>query len=248
MKMVPVLLLATALQAADIPVLVELFTSEGCSSCPSADDLLSKLEKQQPVPGARIIVLSEHVDYWNRLGWRDPFSSSEYTARQERYAETLKQDGTYTPEAVVDGRAGFVGSNSREAVAAIREALKSPKADIKLSVLEQGQGYNLSIDIAHIPESKDADIIVALTETGLQSKVTNGENSGRTLSHTGVVRRLTLLGHAKDSSYSTQTSLAISREWKRENLQAIVFVQDRKTRHILGVAATGEMQSRLTQR
>ncbi len=245
--MISLLFLASTLYAADVPVLVELFTSEGCSSCPSADDLLAKLEKQQPVPGARILVLSEHVDYWNRLGWRDPFSSAALTARQESYAEALKQDGTYTPEAVVDGRTGFVGSNSHDALAAIREAAKFTKANIKLTLSAQGAGVSLAVDVTNIPVSKDADVIFALTENGLHSKVTNGENSGRTLSHTGVVRRMTVLGHVKNASYSTQTVIAIPRDWKRENLQAIVFVQDRKTKQILGVATTGEMTPQLSR-
>src|SRR5213594_3831029 len=97
------------------PVLVELFTSEGCSSCPPADALLARLEKSQPVAEAEIIVLSEHVDYWNRLGWRDPFSSVEFTLRQQRYTEGFRRDGAYTPQMVVDGRVEFVGSDERQA-------------------------------------------------------------------------------------------------------------------------------------
>jgi hypothetical protein len=230
---------ALILRAADVPVVVELFTSEGCSSCPPADELLAKLEKTQPIPGARLIVLSEHVDYWNRLGWRDPFSSPEYSARQNQYSDSLRQDGPYTPEAVVDGRSGFVGSNGRDAKAAILEALKQPKAQVRLTAAALGGGINLTVDVTDIPGAKDADVILAITETGLQSDVKSGENSGRMLRHTGVVRRLTVIGRAKESAFSTQTAILLPKEWKRENLQAIVFVQDRKTRHIVGAATSG---------
>jgi hypothetical protein len=236
------LLFALSLQAADVPVVVELFTSEGCSSCPPADELLAKLEKNQPVSGARLIVLSEHVDYWNRLGWRDPFSSADYTERQNQYSQAFRQDGPYTPEAVVDGRTGFVGSNGRDAKDAILDALKQPKATVALRVIAEGAGINLNIDVKNIPGSKDADVILAITETGLQSNVKSGENSGRLLRHTGVVRRMTVLGKTKGDGYATQTSISLPKEWKRENLRAVVFLQDRRSKHIVGAATTDEMQ------
>src|SRR5882724_8604367 len=113
-----ILLMSTTLDGemgpARVPVLLELFTSEGCSSCPPADRLLEKLDREQGIAGAEVIVLSEHVDYWNQLGWADPFSSALYSERQREYASHL--DGqTYTPELVVDGAKGFVGSDEREA-------------------------------------------------------------------------------------------------------------------------------------
>src|SRR5882724_13421492 len=114
------------------PVLVELFTSEGCSSCPPADLLLQRLQKTQPLKGIQVISLSEHVDYWNQLGWTDPFSSSFFSERQRRYAETFRGDGVYTPQMVVDGRAQLVGSDSQTALRAIAEAAKARKASVVL--------------------------------------------------------------------------------------------------------------------
>src|SRR5215469_13378605 len=122
------------------PVLVELFTSEGCSSCPPADALLQSIDRQQGIPGAQVIVLSEHVDYWDHDGWRDPFSSHEVTARQEAYAARFSQDSAYTPEAVIDGAKGMVGSDRRNLTNAIETAAQRPKADIKITDKQRGSG------------------------------------------------------------------------------------------------------------
>ena len=119
--------------ATSVPVLLELFTSEGCSSCPPADRLLEILDQKQPVVGADLIVLSEHVDYWDRLGWKDPFSTSQYTARQQEYTNKFKLDGVYTPQLVVDGRFGLVGSDGRGASSAIQRALRERKIPMAIS-------------------------------------------------------------------------------------------------------------------
>jgi hypothetical protein len=118
---------------ARVPVLLELFTSEGCSSCPPADRLLETLDQKQPVPGADLIVLSEHVDYWNHLGWKDPFSASQYSARQQEYVSKLHLDDVYTPQLVVDGRFGFVGSDGHQAASAVQKAIREPKIAIAIS-------------------------------------------------------------------------------------------------------------------
>src|SRR5271169_6336085 len=126
-------LAAADADGARVPVLLELFTSEGCSSCPPADRLLEILDQKQPLAGADLIVLSEHVDYWDRLGWKDPFSSPQYTARQQDYTNKYNFDGVYTPQLVVDGRFGFVGSDGREASAAIQKAMREQKIPIAIS-------------------------------------------------------------------------------------------------------------------
>src|ERR1044072_3572695 len=139
------LLMAVALGAAspaDQPleqpkvVLVELFTSEGCSSCPPADALLERLDRAQPVAGAQIIVLSEHVDYWNHIGWADPYSSPAFSARQQQYARRFRTQGPYTPQMVVDGRTEFVGSDARSAESSIRDAFGQPKVAVRITASE----------------------------------------------------------------------------------------------------------------
>src|SRR3954462_2451752 len=114
------------------PVIVELFTSEGCSSCPPADLLLNHLQQAQPVPGVQVISLSEHVDYWNQLGWTDPFSSAGFSERQKQYANIFRGDGVFTPQMVVDGKSQLVGSDSQKALRAITEAAKAQKAVVNL--------------------------------------------------------------------------------------------------------------------
>jgi hypothetical protein len=231
------LLLALTLSAADgssAPVIVELFTSEGCSSCPPADHLLSVLDEDQPIPGAHILVLSEHVDYWNRLGWTDPYSAAAFSDRQQRYASALRSE-TYTPQMIVDGRVQFVGNDAQRARQAIEVASRLPKTPIGLQRLED----TLQVQIGALPaKATDAEVVLAIAESNLQSSVDRGENAGRRLRHTAVVRRLTVLGPLKSGApFSTSAGLRLNPAWKRENLRAVVFIQERKTLRILGAAS-----------
>lgn len=214
------------------PVLVELFTSEGCSSCPPADKLLADIERRQPIPNAQVFVLSEHVDYWNRLGWRDPFSTRGFSERQSSYADAFKNNGVYTPQMVVDGHAEFVGSDGSKAREAIMAAANEPKAHIEVTA-----GDKLIVNVDKVPGNADSDVLLAITEANLRIDVKNGENSGRMLAHTGVVRRLTVLGRTHDGTFSAQVSPQIAADWKRGDLQAVIFVQDRHTKHILGATS-----------
>ncbi len=134
-----------------VPVLVELFTSEGCSSCPPADRVLAQLEKERTTADAEIITLALHVDYWNYLGWKDEFSSSVYSQRQNGYAEKFNLDSIYTPQMVVDGQNQFVGSNLGTAQKAISEAAKSQKANIEISSVADLKNPKLKVNISDLP-------------------------------------------------------------------------------------------------
>lgn len=225
------------------PVIVELFTSEGCSSCPPADQLLARLEAKQPVSGALIIPLSEHVDYWNRLGWTDPYSSRLFSERQGEYARAFSIDGPYTPQMVVDGRSEFVGSNGDQASRAIAEAAALPKTAIHIAPAEaesRGQiSLTVSIEALNSKPREAADVLLAMTESGLSSSVSRGENAGRRLTHTAVVRKLINVGVLETGKTLTRTiSIETDSAWKSENLRAVVFVQERDSRRVLGAAST----------
>ncbi|MCU1310805.1 MAG: hypothetical protein JWO20_1930 [Candidatus Angelobacter sp.] len=217
-----------------VPVIVELFTSEGCSDCPPADALLERLQSTQPVAGAEIIVLGNHVDYWNHDGWTDRFSTRELTQRQEAYGTSFNLDSVYTPQMVVDGKAEFNGQDESRAKRAVAAAINEPKANISIAPLQDA----LNIQIDSIPASaKQAQVFLAITEDHLQSNVGKGENSGRTLNHSGVVRDLRKIGTADGNSFSAQPKVKLDSSWKRPDLHAVVFIQDAKTQHILGAAS-----------
>jgi hypothetical protein len=227
------------------PVLVELFTSEGCSSCPPADALLARLEDEQPVRGAEVIALEQHVDYWNHLGWTDPFSSHEYSARQEEYAAGFGNSSAYTPQMVVDGKTEFVGSSERQARQTIEQAAAHKKADVAVTEDKPAAGgdqpFTVGVGKLTGATAEDtAEVWLAVTERGLHSDVTRGENAGEDLHHSAVVRTLRKIGVAdggKKLSFAADPAVKFAASWKKENLRVVVFVQEKKSRRILGAAA-----------
>ena len=231
--------------AARAPVLVELFTSEGCSSCPPADALLSRLEKTQPVEGVEVIALAQHVDYWNYLGWRDPFSNAEAGARQSEYARVFGKDGVYTPQMVIDGCTEFPGGNNALAFEAIARAARTPKAEVVVARLaereNEAKGLRLSVRVGKLPsltEGDTADVLLAITESDLSTSIPRGENAGRSLSHVGVARTLSVIGAASSGgAFTAEPSVPIDGGWRRENLRAVVFVQERASKRVLGAAS-----------
>lgn len=225
-----------------VPVVVELFTSEGCSSCPPADQVLAHLIDQQPVPGVEIIGLSEHVDYWNRLGWTDPYSDARFTARQREYAGAFSGSGLYTPQAVVDGRIELVGSSLARVRDAVAQAGREPKVAIAIARVARA-GDAVTLDV-RVPEPTTlgpdgfADVVLAVTEDDLTSDVRRGENQGRRLAHSAVVRRMTVIGRVtRAAPLATRSVVSIRAGWKPDRLRAVVFAQDARTRAILGAAS-----------
>jgi hypothetical protein len=222
-------------------VVVELFTSEGCSSCPPADALLKELSEQQPVEGVQVVALEEHVDYWNNLGWSDPFSSGDFSERQGGYARTFASDGVYTPQMIVDGKSEFVGSRSLSAREAIDKAANLPKFAI---ALHPAAGANPREAVLQLGVENPDDVSshgglelwVAVTEKNLQSDVKAGENSGELLKHGPVVRSLRREKVPADvSGYQTQLRLTLDPAWKKENLGVVAFLAEAGSRQIVGV-------------
>ncbi len=223
-----------------VPILVELFTSEGCSSCPPADALLEKLDRSQPVAGAELIVLSEHVDYWNHAGWDDPYSSRFYSDRQSWYAQHFRSSSVYTPQMVVDGNLQFVGSDARSANQAFTEALRARKSKVRLSQVsvEAGKSLKAHVETETLPAQSSrsqVDVYLAVALTHAESRVSGGENGGRRLTHTGVVRSLVKIGSLQPGqSFVQDVQVKLGRGVDPGNMRVIAFLQETETGSVLG--------------
>jgi len=226
--------------AGSTPVLVELFTSEGCSSCPPADALLLRLGRTQPIREADVIVLEEHVNYWDNLGWEDPFSSEAATERQQEYGQAFGGRQVYTPQMIVDGSAEFVGSAEDRALRAVRAAGARPKPAVSLSWIDGGMLRIHVEPFTQAAQGEMPEVFLAITENMLHSDVKRGENAGRGLEHDGVVRRLIPVGKIESGPEGFSSAIAIraAHEWNLRNLRAVAFVQERRSRRILAAAAT----------
>jgi hypothetical protein len=228
--------------SAPSPVLVELFTSEGCSTCPPADALLQQLDRTQPIGGAQLIVLSEHVDYWNHIGWTDPYSSRFFSDRQSTYSDRFGLNSVYTPEMVVDGDTEFIGSDSRLASQAVVKALALPKVAIRISGISRDASKTLQahIDTDVLPETlkvRKADVYLVLALNHAESQVLRGENSGRRLTHVGVVQSLTKVGSIQaGKTFSQDVHVKLDPKTDLGNLRLIAFVQQPGQRRVLGAA------------
>jgi len=227
-------------------VILELFTSQGCSSCPPADALLSRVGRET-FAGGTVIPLAFHVDYWNRIGWTDPFSSAQWSARQNQYAAVRNANQVYTPQLVLNGGAQLVGNNERlvrdEIARQWKTQLKTaPLGHVVISGVVQSEtsvSLNLTASLAGLPAMK-GDVVVVLFENGVTTVVRSGENSGRKLVNDHIVRSLTRSFTLQAGGPAVKRSIAIALHpsWRRDSLGIAAFIQNPKTMAIYGAGST----------
>ncbi|MCH9652114.1 MAG: DUF1223 domain-containing protein [Deltaproteobacteria bacterium] len=240
----------------EAPVVVELFTSQGCSSCPAADRILSQLGRassKSPGPGTRtgsgtVIPLSYHVDYWNYIGWQDPFSQARWSQRQERYAKALESRRLYTPQAIVQGQEDCVGSRSTCVLEAIARARKvRPKARLEGHLRKTASPTRLSLDLQGVLNeelsSTQLEAVAIVFETGLRTEIDSGENARRTLENDFVVRSLSPVftlaeagaevgTESRPATAEGSVTLHIDPSWDRRELGVAALLQDSETLEI----------------
>jgi hypothetical protein len=220
------------------PVLVELFTAEGCSSCPPADEFLMQLDAHQPIPGAQLIVLSEHMNYWND-SWPDPFASAQLTARQADYVRALKMRSPYTPQFIVDGTAEIRLNNAHEIEHIFRAAATSPKIPVSVASMrvESGAPAHLSgeIEVNGSAEQHKADVYLAIALDRIETKVLRGENRGKTLAHVAVVEYLSKVGGLKaGQTFHQAFRVPLELGLPSSDARLIVFVQEAGNGKVVG--------------
>ena len=224
------------------PVLVELFTSEGCSSCPPADEMIQKLDQFQPIPGAQLIVLSEHVTYWDHDGWKDPNSSSALTDRQAAYESVLKEPSSYTPQIIVDGTEQIhINYPQQQMTDIFGKAAAASKVPVRIGEVTVAAGsptvLHARIETDVNSEKHGGDIYVVVALDHVESQVLKGENGGRHLVHVAVVQQLTKVGKlAKGKAFSQDVQLKLAPGTDPKNVRVVAFVQESGPGMVLGAA------------
>jgi hypothetical protein len=231
---------AMAAEAARPKVLVELFTSQGCSSCPPADRLLAELPEAMARDfGIEVIPLALHVDYWNRLGWRDPFSNESFSIRQRQYAEWMEEGRVYTPQLVVSGKEHCVGS-SRDCIEELvrKSAAEVDPVQLSVSGVSGDGSIAVTVDISGNSRPTRLVLYVALRQRGMTTEVASGENARRTLHNDFVVRRM-VAAHEVDAgqeSASARTRLTVEPDWGEERLELVAFLQNPRTGEVVAAS------------
>jgi hypothetical protein len=227
--------------AADtLPILVELFTSEGCSSCPPADAMLEKMDAQ-PIPGAQLIVLSEHVDYWDHDGWKDPYSSSLVTERQNDYVRALGLKTAYTPQVIVDGMSEIRLSDPQQCKQVFQKALAAGTLPVRIVALNVATGNPAIIrgrvEVDKDPDRRDADVYVVAALDHAESQILRGENSGKHLTHVAVVEQIKRIARVTKGNGAAQDfDLKLKSGNDPTNLRLVAFVQQAGPGKVLGAA------------
>jgi hypothetical protein len=231
--------------AADAPqttILAELFTSEGCSSCPPADKFLATLDSQ-PIKGVDVVVMSEHVDYWNHDGWKDPYSSHQFTERQETYTNRFNlPNGSYTPQMVLDGVEQFTGSDTDQAGKSFTKIVQDPKIPLHLSNISIDASHTLHAHVESGPldpsfKVKEADLLIAVAMNRAQSQVTAGENKDRKLDHVAVVRSLNQAAQLRQGqSINQDIQVKVDPKLDPSNLRLIAFLQESHQGRVVAAA------------
>jgi hypothetical protein len=232
---------AVAQTAGASPVLVELFTSEGCSSCPPADAWLQRVDASQPIPGVRLIVLSEHVDYWNHDGWKDPYSSPLLTSRQENYVTALRLSTPYTPQIIIDGAEELPSGDPQQAGHTFQKAAAAPKVAVRIASVSVEAKTPAVVRARIEADGKSvkhrADVYVVVAFDHAESQVLRGENKGRHLSHVAVVQDLVKVGTLEQGkSFSRDCELTLKTGTGPANIRVIAFVQESGPGRVLGAA------------
>jgi hypothetical protein len=216
-------------------VLVELFTSEGCSSCPPADDLLRAIDGKVTQDGSLIVGVSEHVTYWDHGGWKDPYDADVFTARQEMYANRFNLDSVYKPQMVVNGGTQFVGSDRGALVSAVRKAEGEASGTVRIvSAKQDGDFVNAVVSLSGEVPKSGAETIAVVAEDETTAHVLRGENAGKSLSHAAVARTFVKLAKVRTADEGTiRVKLPEGAQGIRRHL--IVWVQEPDAGHVLGV-------------
>jgi len=212
--------------------LIELFTSEGCSSCPAADEVLEEIQKKYS--DKNVLVAGYHVDYWDKLGWKDIFSDASFTQRQEYYSNIFRLNNIYTPQAVVNGRKEFLGSNKSKLISSIEEQLNERSAvSIKLNVVQNTEG---KIDVQYSTEGTDAkkeQAILVLIQKMATNEIKKGENTGRTLHHINIVRNIFYLPLKEKT-----TNFTLPAGLQKEDVFVAGFIQDKRSGKIKAIQSS----------
>ena len=211
--------------------LIELFTSEGCSSCPAADEALEEIQKKYS--DKNVLVAGYHVDYWDKLGWKDIFSDASFTQRQEYYSNIFRLNSIYTPQAVVNGEKEFLGSNKSKLISSIEEQLSESSAEsIKLNAIQNREG---KIDVLYLAEGTDGkkeQAILVLIQKMATNEIKKGENTGRTLHHINIVRNIFYLPLKEKT-----TNFTLPAGFSKEDFFVAGFIQEKRSGKVKAIQA-----------